>query len=308
MRKELVLFLISLLICACSKHYNSERVKTVAVTDSINYSQELYNLYNINSLSNINGLIYVADSSDESIKVFNYGDFSPLYRFGEKGKGPNEYNMLRNIAKKDTILYISDVLNNRIQMTNRTGKYLGVLTSHICWSLKEINGEIYYANASFLPVSKIYKMEPVNQFREIFDYSSFCTKNGIKMIDRPYNFWINMNNDIIIALEVLGKIFKISQNNIEEISLPEVCKQSKVLLGDIKKYKRGFIIAGMTFSPELKQLTPFFAFYNDKTIAEDVFFLPNQLAVTDLLAWDIFNNHLIVVNKEKSMMYKLKLN
>jgi len=69
------------------------------------------------------GLIYVADTGANDIKVFN-DDGKLVKVIGRRGSGPGEFNGLTHIAFAGGRLYVSDTLNARIQVFNARGKYL----------------------------------------------------------------------------------------------------------------------------------------------------------------------------------------
>lgn len=71
------------------------------------------------------GLIYILDSGDNKIQVFD--ESAKFVRtIGKEGKGPGEFSYLNDIVLDDqNHLIVSDELNQRIQILDSQGKYLG---------------------------------------------------------------------------------------------------------------------------------------------------------------------------------------
>ena len=73
---------------------------------------------------NSKGLIYVTDTGNKYIRVFN-SNLEPLSSFGGEGSLPGKFNEPVGIAidSSDNI-YVADTGNSRIQKFNSEGKYL----------------------------------------------------------------------------------------------------------------------------------------------------------------------------------------
>ncbi|HDJ86245.1 MAG TPA: 6-bladed beta-propeller [Chromatiales bacterium] len=69
------------------------------------------------------GLIYVADTGANDIKVFN-DDGKLVKVIGRRGRGPGEFNGPTHITFAGDRLYVSDTLNARIEVFDARGKYL----------------------------------------------------------------------------------------------------------------------------------------------------------------------------------------
>lgn len=68
------------------------------------------------------GLIYVSDTRDHKIKVFNdAGDLVDV--FGSRGTGALEFNAPTHLSLANGLLYVTDSLNSRIQVLSLDGDY-----------------------------------------------------------------------------------------------------------------------------------------------------------------------------------------
>jgi len=81
-------------------------------------------LYRISSVvADKNGNIFIAESEDHHIKVFNkYGEY--LYIIGRPGQGPGEFNYIGEMAIYKNKLYVYDYNNVRINVFRLTGKFV----------------------------------------------------------------------------------------------------------------------------------------------------------------------------------------
>lgn len=78
------------------------------------------------ALDRKNGLLYVADTRANDIKVFNHnGDM--VQRFGAGQELNTRLNAPTYIAVSDDKIYVSDTLNARVQIYNKSGKAIGTI-------------------------------------------------------------------------------------------------------------------------------------------------------------------------------------
>ncbi|NGP87292.1 6-bladed beta-propeller [Fodinibius halophilus] len=97
-----------------------EQVVQFGKTDSLTNST-LHAVSGVESADN--GNIYVADAAESVIKVYSSnGDY--LKSFGEKGRGPGEFNTIRNIELADSTIYVWDQPLQRLSVFNVDGKLL----------------------------------------------------------------------------------------------------------------------------------------------------------------------------------------
>ena len=69
------------------------------------------------------GLLFVADSVDHDIKVFDQTG-QLVKKFGAPGDGKGEFNAPTHLAFSGKQLYVSDTLNSRIQVFDADGRYV----------------------------------------------------------------------------------------------------------------------------------------------------------------------------------------
>ncbi|HEA26511.1 MAG TPA: hypothetical protein ENH92_05250 [Ectothiorhodospiraceae bacterium] len=69
------------------------------------------------------GLIYVADTQDHNIKVFDES-YSLVKTIGVRGEAPGQFNYPTHIHFRDHKLYVIDTMNSRVQIFDPDGNYL----------------------------------------------------------------------------------------------------------------------------------------------------------------------------------------
>lgn len=70
------------------------------------------------------GLVYVADTSNEQIQVFDR-DGRWVRKFGRLGRGPGEFDFPFGLAIRNGRLYVADRENGRIQILEKNGRPVG---------------------------------------------------------------------------------------------------------------------------------------------------------------------------------------
>lgn len=69
------------------------------------------------------GLLYVADTVDNNIKVYDEAG-RRVRTIGAAGEGPGQFNAPTHLAFADGKLYVSDTLNSRVQVLDAEGRHL----------------------------------------------------------------------------------------------------------------------------------------------------------------------------------------
>ncbi len=72
------------------------------------------------------GHIYVADTGEHNIKVFN-GEGNLVNTIGEPGEGPGQFNAPTYLCISNGFLYVSDTLNARVQKLTIEGKPISII-------------------------------------------------------------------------------------------------------------------------------------------------------------------------------------
>jgi hypothetical protein len=76
------------------------------------------------SISHDADAVYVVDAEAHEVRVFSKAGVF-LRALGNKGQGPGEFNAPADLDARDGRLYVADKFNDRIQVLDGTGKYLG---------------------------------------------------------------------------------------------------------------------------------------------------------------------------------------
>ena len=76
------------------------------------------------SISHDIDAIYVVDAEAHEIRAFSKAGVF-LRALGRKGQGPGEFDAPADLDARDGRLYVADKFNDRIQVLDRAGKYLG---------------------------------------------------------------------------------------------------------------------------------------------------------------------------------------
>jgi sugar lactone lactonase YvrE len=76
-------------------------------------------------ITNTDDRIYVVDTLDHRIKVFNRDTGNFLFSFGERGVKNGEFNYPTHICSdKDSFIYVSDSMNFRVQIFDKNGIFI----------------------------------------------------------------------------------------------------------------------------------------------------------------------------------------
>jgi hypothetical protein len=76
------------------------------------------------SISHDAGAIYVVDAEAHEVRTFSKAGVF-LGTLGRKGRGPGEFDTPADLCAQDGRLFVADRFNGRVQILDRTGKYLG---------------------------------------------------------------------------------------------------------------------------------------------------------------------------------------
>ena len=85
------------------------------------------------ALDTANRFVYVVDTQQDQVLVFDADDYKLLRRIGTGGKkhtltGPGEFSLPTNVAvDKEGSVYVTDTLNNRIEIFDADGKFISEL-------------------------------------------------------------------------------------------------------------------------------------------------------------------------------------
>ncbi len=76
------------------------------------------------SIAHDAGAIYVVDAEGHEIRTYSKAGVF-LGALGKKGQGPGEFDTPADLDARDGRLFVADKFNDRVQVLDRTGKYLG---------------------------------------------------------------------------------------------------------------------------------------------------------------------------------------
>ncbi len=153
------------------------------------------------------GFVYVADTGNHRIQVFTEtGDFKEKWNSssGAPGSGDGEFNFPRALAINSTgAVYVSDVLNYRIQVFNSDGKFL------FKWGSQgsddgEFMGPVTMAINS---TGHVYVADTYNHRIQVFDKTgNFLFKwgtigSGDGEFQLPTGMAINATNDLVFVAD-----------------------------------------------------------------------------------------------------------
>lgn len=293
-----------LIICLSCSIQEKSIIKHTSIVDSLFNNENEYFYGRLNCLNIINNHVYLNDSNTQKFHVYDADSLTFLRSFGEAGKGPNEYNIARSIVSKDSLIMICDVGNKRIQKLDYNENLQYSIPAFLIWNMKNIRNEIYCSNIGFYPKASIFKFSDEDTFDAYFNVSNIFDKFKIDKKNRPFTYFITSNNNIIIALETLGRLLLISEDKQKELHFP-FCDREEVFIGEIHAYQKGFMIATMIINKdEIPESN--FLYYDNNGALQKIFTIPKNIVVPDLFAWKIYNNFLFVYDNMQSQLYKLK--
>jgi DNA-binding beta-propeller fold protein YncE len=153
----------------------------------------------------LDGKIYVADSGNNRVSIFN-SDGTFLYEFGKNGNKPGQFNSPQGIAVNGKgIIYVADTLNNRIQVFNHDGIYLsefGDLVNDAADQCQKVKLPKAIAVDS---KDNIYVLDAENYQVKVFDDKGECLEpigakgTGFGQFTKPIDIAIDQNDNLYVA-------------------------------------------------------------------------------------------------------------
>ena len=264
------------------------------------------------------GNIYVLDSGDKQIKVYNKnGQF--LRVISRKGQGPGELLSPIDIyIDERDLIYISDSENNRISIFNKRGDFVNSK------NFKEVSvGKIIGVNSQGEIILIMDKRSPESDRNfMVLDYSVNMYSPGFELLENLHNLSIPImqifvkdgsmlalsvpfQNKLCSTMDALGNIYLgESQDNIVQVFSPKgglirkilkECERNKVTKQDIENYvneqyledknERKFWLRTVTEeirAPEYKPVFETFFFAQSKLLVRRLEYSEKENSVLDV--------------------------
>jgi DNA-binding beta-propeller fold protein YncE len=116
------------------------------------------------------GTVYVADSKSDVIRVFD-AQGAPIRTIGTSGTGDGQFRFPVSVAVDATRVVVGDKLNHRVQVFDRTGKFLrsfgGEVTSGA--SIDDYRGRFTSINSVALAGSDVYVLDSAHSLVQVLD-------------------------------------------------------------------------------------------------------------------------------------------
>lgn len=307
--KTLLLFSLIFLIAACS---NKPAKGLDSITSNLTIVDTLTSndLGMINCMNYIDGRLFIADANQDKFFIYDAETLTLLDTLGHKGQGPLEFKLARSIVKDGEKIIVNDTANRRYQVLDSELNLEKTFKVPLSWILKNYDDTLYGANAGFMPDCKIFKINDDETSEDLINMGVLFDEQKREQMERPFHFWIE-KDDIIIAMEITGELFKISEN-LETQDLINPFKDKKDnSFGDFQPYKNGFLLyAGYPVMNIDLNLDPTFKsnlLYYENNELKMIYEVPEELIFANSFAWVVNGNFVYLYDSVDTKIYKLKI-
>jgi|GEM_PF-2502766 len=230
MNKKIIFILFIILVLWCYIVFGNElKTKTIFEDDNL-YKPKRINLHNKK--------VYILDTADQSIKVYDNKDNKRrmIKTFGSKGEGPRELVKATDFVIYEEKLYVLDAGNQKIEIFSLTdGNYVKQHRLEVVGAIKMAitNGKLYIASITMGEPKKIIhcyqmddKMKAIYSFlysnRTSGDYHEVYSNLGLMTAGNGKIYFTFVLSNQIYEFSEEGKTLKSYTLPFKSITKPEL--------------------------------------------------------------------------------------
>jgi len=172
-----------------------------------NFGKDIFNRPTGIAYDAVGGRIFVADTHDNDIKVFD-DDGNFLDTIGEFGEHEGEFNSPTYLAYKNNRLYVTDTLNSRIQIFSDKGKFIRSIGKRGLYigDLPRPKGVAVDQDNNIYVVESYYDYLLVFSNKGEFLLPIGGTGSGVGEFYLPAGVWADQRNRVFVADAFNGRV------------------------------------------------------------------------------------------------------
>jgi len=303
---------------------DEQKIGTMTIVDSLGWQEDSEMTNVISDFEIRDDKLYMMDSGLSKIFVYDVNDFSLISSFGEKGKGPGEFEEGYSFSfDNDGNLVVCDWEVLRITWFNQEGEYLKSLNSHFPTKTLVDEENFYILNIFALPEYGLYKLQDEQQ-ELILDLASILEEAGHERMNREGDIMLVDNKVFISLLHTYPNLYVYENSELKQLSttIDEIGNFEECGSGDFIKGEDCFYILQYMFedhgndldiknssSKELKDsagITEYLCQYNYDGELQKRWKVPEDFFAREIRG-AIKDNYIILQDFGSLVIYKLKL-